>query len=151
MNQINTILINLFFGPIVNAARAISLQVSSAMATFTNSIVMAIRPPIIKSYAEGDVCYVQKLFNISNKIIIYLLVMVSVPLIVEMEYILNLWLGITDYQTVEFSRMIIIYSLFLALHNPITIIIQATGNIKWYSIFVESLTLNLCANNLCPI
>ena len=143
MNQFNTILTNVFFGPIVNAARAISLQVSSAMSTFTNSLVLAIRPPMVKSYAEGNISFVFSVFNISNKIIIYLLSMVSIPLIIEMDYILNLWLGVTDSQTIAFTRLMIIYSVVLALHNPITIIIQATGQVKWYNILVESLTL-LC-------
>ena len=143
MNQFNTILTNVFFGPIVNAARAISLQVSSAISTFTNSLVLAIRPPMVKSYAEGNLSFVFSVFNISNKIIIYLLSIVSIPLIIEMDYILNLWLGVTDSQTIAFTRLMIIYSVVLALHNPITIIIQATGHIKWYNILVESLTL-LC-------
>lgn len=143
MNQFNTILINVFFGPIVNTARAISLQVSSAMSTFTHSLVLAIRPPMIKSYAESNFSFVYLVFNISNKIIIYLLAMVSIPLVIEMDYVLNLWLGVTDSQTIAFSRLMIIYSVVLALHNPITIIIQATGQVKWYNILVESLTL-LC-------
>ena len=143
MNQFNTILTNIFFGPIVNAARAIALQVSSVMSTFTNSLVLAIRPPMIKSYAESDFSFVCSVFNISNKIIIYLLLMVSIPLIIEMDYVLNLWLGIEDSQTITFSRLMIVYSVVLALHNPITIIIQATGQVKWYNILVESLTL-LC-------
>ena len=143
MNQFNTILTNIFFGPIVNAARAIALQVSSVMSTFTNSLVLAIRPPMIKSYAESDFSFVCSVFNISNKIIIYLLLMVSIPLIIEMDYVLNLWLGIADSQTITFSRLMIVYSVVLALHNPITIIIQATGQVKWYNILVESLTL-LC-------
>lgn len=143
MNQINTILTNIFFGVIVNAARAISLQIFTAMNTFTNSIIMAIRPPMIKSYAEGDYAYVLTLFNISNKVIMCLLSVVSIPLIIEMEGILHFWLGINDYQTVLFSRLMVICSFILALHNPITIIMQASGKIKKYYIQVESLTL-LC-------
>lgn len=141
MIQVNTILINLFFGPIVNAARAISLQVYNVVTSFCNSFIMAIRPPMIKSYAENDFSYLMKTFNLSNKVIYYCLLLICVPLYLEMNTILSVWLNISDELTVLFSRLILIYTVIITLHNPITIIIQASGNVKNYYVPVETFTL----------
>jgi len=143
MSQVNTILVNIFFGPVINASRAISLQINMALSSFTGSFLMAIRTPMIKSYAEGSYSYLNKLFNISNKLIYYCLLMVCIPLMIEMENILFLWLKTTDPNTVLFSRLILVYAIIMSLNNPISIIIQATGHIKEYHIPVEIFTL-LC-------
>lgn len=141
MTQVNTILVNVFFGPIVNSARAISLQINSAVSSFTGSFLMAIRPPMIKSYAEESYLYLNKIFNLSNKFIYYCLLMIILPLMFEMNTILFLWLRIKDPQTVLFSRLILVYALIMSLNNPISIIIQATGHVKEYHVAVESFTL----------
>jgi O-antigen/teichoic acid export membrane protein len=143
MAQITTILINIFFGPLFNAARAISFQFNYALSSLTASFLMALRPQMIKSYAEESYSYLNKIFNISNKVIYYGLLIVSLPLIFEMNTVLNFWLNKSDYQTVLFSRLILIYTLIMALNNPISIIIQAIGRVKEYHIPVESITL-LC-------
>lgn len=141
INQINTILVNIFFGPVVNAARAIALQVNSAMNSFSASFLTAVKPPMIKSYAEGNYVYLDKIFYLSNKFVYYCLVVICVPLIFEMDTVLTLWLKNTDVQTVLFARLILIYALVMSLNNPISIIIQATGKVKSYSILVEIPTL----------
>ena len=143
MSQVNTILVNIFFGPVINASRAISFQINMALSSFTGSFIMAIRTPMIKSYAEGSYSYLNKLFNISNKLIYYCLLMVCIPLMIEMENILFFWLKTTDPNTVLFSRLILVYAIIMSLNNPISIIIQATGHIKEYHISVEIFTL-LC-------
>ena len=143
MVQVNTILVNIFFGPLVNSARAISFQISSAISSFTGSFLMAIRPPMIKSYSEESYLYLNKLFNLSNKFIYYCLLMVFLPLMFEMDTILFLWLKSTDPQTVLFSRLILVYALIMSLNNPISIIIQATGHVREYHVPVETFTL-LC-------
>jgi O-antigen/teichoic acid export membrane protein len=143
MSQITTILINVFFGPLFNAARAISFQFNFALSSLTASFLMALRPQMIKSYAEESYLYLNKIFNLSNKVIYYGLLIVSLPLIFEMNAVLFFWLNKTDSQTVLFSRLILIYTLIMSLNNPISIIIQAIGRVKEYHIPVESITL-LC-------
>lgn len=143
MAQVNTILVNIFFGPLVNAARAISFQFSSAVSSFSGSFLMAIRTPMIKSYAEESYLYLNKIFNLSNKFIYYCLLMIFLPLIFEMDTVLILWLKTSDSQTVLFSRLILVYALIMSLNNPISIIIQATGHVKEYHVAVETFTL-LC-------
>lgn len=145
MNQVNTILVNIFFGPIANAARAIALQINGAIGSFSGSFIMAIRPPMIKAYAEGDYGYLNKLFNLGNKFVFYCLVFIALPLLFEMESILTLWLKTTTSQTVLFSQLIVVYALILSLNNPISIIMQAMGKVKEYYVPVESVTL------ICPV
>lgn len=143
ISQLVTMITNVFFGPIVNAARGIAFQISSAMSSFTASITVALRPPMIKSYAEGDHDQVNKYFKFCNKAVYYLLLLVLLPIFFEMETVLRLWLDVNDTQTVLFCRLILVYALILSLNNPISIIVQATGNIRAYSTYVEIPTL-LC-------
>jgi O-antigen/teichoic acid export membrane protein len=104
---------------------------------------MALRPQMIKSYAEGSYLYLNKIFNLSNKVIYYGLLIVSLPLFFEMNSVLLFWLNKTDLQTVLFSKLILIYTLIMSLNNPISIIIQAIGRVKEYHVSVEIFTL-LC-------
>ncbi|MDR0955016.1 MAG: polysaccharide biosynthesis protein [Rikenellaceae bacterium] len=143
MQQVNTILVNIFFGPIVNTARAIALQLNSAFTVFSSSFILAVKPPMIKSYAQNSYTYLNTLFNISNKFIYYCLLVLCIPMMLEMDTVLNLWLKTTTEQTVLFSKLIIIYTLIMSLNNPITTIIQATGHMKGYHVPVEIFTL-LC-------
>lgn len=143
MSQIVTMITNVFFGPVVNAARAIAFQMNTAMSSFTGNIIMALKPPMIKQYAEKDYEKVNRYFNFSNKAVFFSLLLILLPIYFEMEEVLKLWLDVKDAQTSLFCRLILIYALVLALNNPISIIVQATGNIKAYSTFVEIPTL-LC-------
>lgn len=145
MNQIITILINVFFGPVVNTARAISLQVGGILTVFSNSFITALRPQLIKSYAEGDNESVSILFSLGNKFVYYTLFIICVPLIINMDFILDIWLKVTDKQAILFSQMFVVYSMILALNNPISIIVYATGKVRDYNVYVEIFTL------LCPV
>ncbi|MBR2249824.1 MAG: polysaccharide biosynthesis protein [Prevotella sp.] len=141
--QGSTILLNIFFGSIIIAAFTVSLNINNAFNALCNSTVLAFRPAMIRAYAEEQFDYLNSLFYISNKSLLYLLVAVAVPIELEMRTILNLWLGNVSEEMVLFSRLIIIYIVCMALNNPISIIMHATGHIKEYSIRVESITL-LC-------
>lgn len=143
ISQLVTMVTNVFFGPVVNAARAIAFHLSSATNSFTNNIIIAIRPPMIKYYAQGKHNTVKSYFNFSNKAVFYSLLFILLPIFFEMETVLKLWLDVSDAQTVLFCRLILVYVLILSLNNPISIIIQATGNIRAYSTYVEIPTL-LC-------
>lgn len=143
ISQLVTMVTNVFFGPVVNAARAIAFHVSGAMSSFTGNIIMAIKPPMIKYYAEGKYDAVNTYFQFSNKAVFYSLLLILLPIFFEMETVLRLWLDVNDAQTVVFCRLILVYALILSLNNPISIIIQATGNIRAYSTYVEIPTL-LC-------
>lgn len=142
MIQGSTILLNIFFGPIANVAFAICLQINVAFNALCNSMVLALRPAMIKAYAEKEFEYLNQLFSVSNKFILYILLALALPMIFEMKDILLIWLGdkVTE-QIVLFAQLIIIYVICLAMSNPITIIMQATGHIKEYFLPVESVSL----------
>lgn len=142
MVQGNTILLNIFFGPVANVAFAIALQINNAFGTLANCMILALRPPMIKAYAENNDKYLNSLFSASNKALFYLLLIVSVPFIMEMDAVLHLWLGKTvTPQIVFFSQLMIVFVVLMSMNSPITIIVYAVGRIKTYHLWVESVTL----------
>ena len=143
MTQGSTILLNIFFGPIINAAFNIGNQIYNALNTLSNSIVLAFRPAMIKAYSGEKNDYLARLFSISNRVLLHLLICIAIPLLVETRAFLTLWLGNITDTMVTFTQLYIIYEIILTLHNPITIIVQATGKVKHYSIIVESMII-LC-------
>lgn len=143
MIQGNSILLNIFFGPLSNASFGIAIQINNAFTTLYNCIMMAFRPAIIKAYAEHHYEFLDQLFSFGNKVLLYTLITIGIPLLLEMPTILQFWLGSVSSITVLFSRLIIIYIICLAMNGPITTIVQATGRIKEYHLSVESITL-LC-------
>ena len=140
-NQGNSILINVFFSPVVNAARAIALQVIGVISAFANNFFTSFRPPLIKSYAEENYIYTMQLFYSSSKLSFILMLVICLPIYIEMETILNLWLKNTTLQMITFTKLALIYAMIVSLNNPITTLIQATGKIRNYFVFVESFTL----------
>lgn len=141
MMQGGIILINLYFGPVINAAFGIALQINNAMMALINSMIVPFRPAMQKCYAEGNYRYVNTLFNMVNKVMYYILLMVTVPLCIEMKWVLQLWLGHVTEDTVLFCQLILVYIVIIAMQNPITIIIHATGKIRNYHLTTESITL----------
>lgn len=139
--QVCTFLVNIFFGPVVNAARAVAFQVHNAINSFGSSFLTAVRPPMIKSYAEKNYSYLNKLFDFSTKFVFYTLLMIVIPLYIDMEYLLKLWLSNDDPQTTLFCRLMLVYSIILCLNNPITFIMHAGGFVKQYHVRVEIPTL----------
>lgn len=140
-NQGVNVILNIFFGPIANAAYAVGHQVGMAVQSFSNNFFTAIRPPLIKSYAEGDYDYTLQLFYLSSKFSFSLLLIIILPLMLEMEYILHVWLGIVGEYMVIFTQLILVYTVILSLSNPITIIIQAAKKVKKYHGIVDGFTL----------
>lgn len=135
--QGGALLINIFFGPLVGGARAISIQVSSAITSFVGAFFMALTPPIVKSYASGDNIRVLKLFNISNVFCYYALLIIVLPAFLETDTILKIWLNISDEVTILFTRAMLLFTFILALNQPITILMRASGYIKEYHLPVE--------------
>ena len=139
--QGSAILLNIFFGPLVNAAFAIAISIYNATLSLANSIVLAFRAPMIKAYAANEMKILDVMFGISNKCILYLLSAITIPFFVEMEQVLTIWLGSPSVEVITFARIILIYTVCLAISSPITTIIQATGNVKFYYICTDSMTL----------
>lgn len=140
-NQGNNILINLFFGPVANAAREVAVQVQNAISAFSNSIYIAFKPQLIKSYAEENFKYMINLFYLSSKAIFFLDILICVPIYINTEFILNLWLTEVTQNMVVFVKLSLIYISIFALNNPITTLVQATGKIRRYAVIVETIIM----------
>lgn len=132
------ILLNIFFGPAVNAARAIAQQVNNAINNFTTNFFVAVRPQIVKSYASSDLDYLVKLIFYSSKYGFYLMWLLSVPIMFWVSFVLHVWLDNVPVYADEFLVWILIYSLVNVLTNPFWSTIQAVGKLKKY-ILVGSL------------
>ena len=141
------VVINIFFGPTVNAAKGIATSVNSAVNGFVTNMMMAVNPQIIKSYSSGDREYMMNLINQSARYSFYLLFILALPVILNTDYILHLWLGFTPSYSVRFIQFVLLLTMLEALSNPLETGMMATGNIRNYQIiigFLQILNLPLC-------
>lgn len=139
-NQGLNIIINLFFGPAVNAARGISYQVQTALASFMANIPTAARPQLTESYASGDIERSNQIMFTISKICFYLIYIIALPVYYELDYLLHLWLGETvpEY-TLIFSKIIMIVTIVETFNWPISMMIYATGKIAKYNILTSAI------------
>lgn len=135
-DQGGIILINLFFGPVINAARGISVQVQSAVNNFAQNFMTAINPQITKSYAAGDIEHMKYLISKGTRFGYYLVLLLSLPILFNTEYILQIWLKIVPAQTVDFVRLSIIFVLSESISNPLITAASASGKIRNYQLLV---------------
>lgn len=132
-------LINIFFGPVFNAARAIGVQVQGAVSQFSVNFMMSVNPQIVKSYASGAVKESFELVFQSSKLSFILMLMVAMPLIIRMEPILTLWLKeVPDYASI-FAQLILVEYLVRSSYTPIAQINYATGNVRLYQFSIACL------------
>ena len=139
--QGGNLIINLFCGPTVNAARGIASQVNSAVSRFYSNFMMAVGPQITKSYAAKDYEYMTKLAHQSARLSFFLLFFLSLPIIVNVHYILRLWLHIVPEHTPNFVILVMIFTMCESLSNPLITIMLATGKIRNYQIIVGGLQM----------
>lgn len=132
------ILINMFFGVALNAARGIATQVDGAIQQFVNNFMTAVNPQITKDYAAGRLKEMFTLVCRGAKFSYFLLMLFAVPVMLETEYILTLWLKTVPDHTVIFLRLTIIGSMLNMLGGTGLTACMATGNIKRYSIWISS-------------
>lgn len=132
------ILMNIFGGPVANAARGVSGQISGAVQGLTSGFQSAVNPQITKRYAANDSEATCRLLCESSKISYFLLFIIVLPVMMEADFILKLWLVEVPPMAPVFTRIILIESLFSTLGNPMITSLMATGNIKWYQIVVGS-------------
>jgi len=131
-----SLLVNVFFGVTLNAARGIASQVESAVMQFVNNFTTAINPQITKCYAAGEKDQMFTLVCRGAKFSYLLLLMMALPLIIETPYILKLWLNIVPDMVVIFVRLTLIGSMVNILGNSCYTACMATGDLKRYVIWV---------------
>lgn len=123
------LLLNVFFGPTVNAARGVAYSVQGMVSQFSNNFLMAVRPQIIKSYAAGDYEGAWKLVVRSSCFSFYLMLVLIIPVCIEADYLLKLWLGSYPAHTLSFLHIIMAICLLDMFYNPRFAIFHASGKI----------------------
>lgn len=126
------ILLNVFFGPVVNAARGLANQVDGAIRLFASNFQMAINPQIVKTYAAKDLESMHKLVFRSSKFSFFLLLALSLPVMIEAPVILRLWLSTVPDWTASFLRLMLVVVIVDSVANPLMTSAAATGKIKLY-------------------
>lgn len=135
-NQGVNIVINLFFGVTVNAARGIASQVNSAANQFVTNFMMALNPQITKNYASGELEEMHKLIYRGSKFSYFLMLFFLIPICLETEMVLHLWLNIVPDYSVAFVRWTLVLTTMGMLSNTLITALHATGKIKKYMIVV---------------
>lgn len=141
-------LLNVFFGPIINAARGIAYQVEGAISGFSSNIAIAFRPQVVNNYAQNENDKVRTLIFTESRVCFMLIATLIAPVMIDLKYILHLWLGdsVPD-MTYSFTLLVLIDTLVCTLNTPCTQIVQATGKIRKYQIastIVNILLLPAC-------
>lgn len=141
--QGQNILLNIFFGPVVNTAKGIADKVSGIIQSFSSNFYTAIAPQITKTYATNEMNRYYNLIMLSTKLSFFLVLILAFPLMSCCGDLLSIWLGaksVSDVMIV-FTKLTLIYCLLTTLEQPITHAIRATGKIKVYQISVGIITL----------
>lgn len=134
-------IMNIYFGVVVNAARGIANQVNNAVQQFVNNFTMAITPQIIKSYATGNIEYSLNLTCRASRFAFFLMFIIALPVMVEADILLKFWLGSPPEYSASFMIWTILVSLSITVGTPLVSLIMANGNIKKYQIWMAILGL----------
>lgn len=135
------ILLNIFGGVAVNAARALAVQVQHAVTKFVNDFMTALNPQITKTYSSGDTNKSIRLAYRGAKHSFFLILTLATPIIFKAQYVLELWLKNVPENTAQFVRLTLLYSMIVVLSNPLTTVILATGKIKSNAFMIGGLRL----------
>lgn len=136
-NEGINLILNMFCGPAVNAARGIAVQIDNVIRQFANNIQIAINPQIIKSYVVNDKQRMYELTYASSRYCFYLLFLISLPLALEADFVLNIWLSHFPEHTVNFLRITLMAVLLETLSSPMFTINLASGKVKVYQIVIS--------------
>lgn len=140
-DQGGNVLINLFFGPVVNAARAVANQVLHAVQGFVENFMTALKPQIIKAYASDERDYMMSLIFYGSRLSFYMLLLLSLPILINTDYLLHLWLGTAPDHSTLFVQLILIFTMMESVSHALITAQQATGNIRNYQLVVGGLQL----------
>lgn len=154
--QGSNILLNLFFGPVVNAANAIALTVQGVFLSFSTNITSAIRPVIIKSYAQNKLEYFYTLIRECARLSCFISCIITVVVIVHADFILDLWLGKVPEYSVNFVNLCMLLNCITSYSSIIYIGIHACNSVKRSGIYRSILNISVmfvayCVFSFVPI
>lgn len=141
------LVINAFCGTVVNGARAIAFQVNAMVVRFVDNFQVALNPQIFKYYANKDIANMERLVIRGAYMSSYLLLFLAIPLFVECEYVITLWLGNCPEYVVPFVQIVLIESLFKTMGNPTITAMSATGKMKMNQLtagIIQLMVLPIC-------
>lgn len=140
-DQFSNMMQNMFFGTTVNAARGLAMRVSAVVTSFSSNFMMALKPQITKQYASGDKAQYQKLVFTGSKLSFYLLSIIAIPVMINLDYLLGLWLVEIPEYTNIFIDISLFSALIYSLSQGTTTAIFATGKIKAFEIGISIILL----------
>jgi O-antigen/teichoic acid export membrane protein len=140
-DQGGNILLNLFYGPALNAARGVANQVSNAIGAFVGNFMIALNPQITKSYAAAEYGYMFSLIFKGARFSYYLLLWLALPVLLNTQYILSIWLNVVPEHATLFVQLVLVFSMCEAISNPLITVMLATGKIRNYQIVVGGLQM----------
>ncbi len=144
VNEIVNILLNIFVGPVVNAARGVAVAVQGSLSQFVTNFQVALNPQITKNYAAENLPRCYQLILVSSKLAFMLLFLIAFPILVNINFILKIWLVEVPENTAIIIVLVTISSLFYGMANPFGVSAEATNRIKTFSIWISLLNcLNL--------
>ena len=141
-NEGVNVVFNIYFGPIINAAYGIAIQVTNTINQFVLGFITAVNPQIIKTYAKKEIMTSYKLVLTSTRLSFFLLFIIAIPIIAETEFILKIWLKNIPQYSIIFVQLTIVLALIDSISYPLITLQRATGKIKYYQIVCG--TIHLC-------
>lgn len=135
------LLLNFFYGPILNAAYGVASTIQNKVYTFADNFLTAVKPQIVKSYASGDMTYLHKLIITSSRFSVMLLFFISLPVLLETSFMLFIWLGDVPEYTVWFVRLSLMMMIVDTLGRVMCMAIHATGNIAKFQMIEANMLL----------
>lgn len=138
-----TVLLNQMFSPAVVAARVISVQIASKVNIFASNFNTSLYPPIVKSYAANEREDMYGLVTAGSKLTFFLLWVFALPMIIEMESILGIWLTTVPPEAVFFSQLALVEALILSISMPLTAAARAPGKMKAYEFTLGTIQIGI--------
>ena len=135
------LLLNVFFTPVVNASRGISMHMNTVLNQFSSNFYTAVRPQITKYYARNEMKETFNLVNISTKMSYYLVLLFAIPLFLYAKPILLWWLTNVPEYAVIFSKLVVVYAIINQISEPLRTLIQATGQVRIYQLIIGTLAI----------
>lgn len=143
------VLFNLFFGSVVNAARGVAFQVNGIVNQFASNFQVAVRPQVVKYYANKQLDEMAHLVFNSAKYSAFLLLFLSIPIFIEIEYILQIWLGDYPEYAPSFIRIILFHSVVASMTSSVVMVVHASGRLKMVGITAGTVNLLLLPITYC--
>jgi O-antigen/teichoic acid export membrane protein len=130
------IVLNIFSGPVVNGARAIAYQINAACSSFSHELTTSVRPQITKSYASNNFDQMYTIAFRGAKFSYFLMLLFSLPVLLEVHFLLSFWLKTVPEHTAVFAQLVLIAALIEVISRPLITIAMATGKIRLYETII---------------